>query len=273
MAAAEAVAHMAPNETLQELNALLQKVEVAQLESRPLAPEEVAALDIARFQGLFNTTQSDPVRMELRSIAHRLWAAMGHQPGDRLQDAKCRSLACELFVWSLKESMSPQDSILLAAHWAFAGRAWILANEPTQSQRCFQEVAKLWKLRASAASPASLAPVVAQAFLWAGEAYCRHAAYSEAFSNLAQAREIICEQINGLQQQQMPKAQFQLIWLRRNKSSFKHPNASKLIFFSHHFCFSICCFGAASFSSHTQNLNPSFSRLDDFLAICHEQAY
>ncbi len=172
-----------------DLSGLVQKVETAQLESRPLTQDEATSLDLAVENAADMSAKTDLT--QLRSLAHRLWAALGHGPpgGDKLQDAKCRNLACSIFAASCKSGISPQDAVLMSAHWAFCGRAWMLADSSClQSLPCFVEASKAWKIQPSE----KLAEVAARAFLWAGEAHFQRASYSDAFSQLSQARDIIC---------------------------------------------------------------------------------
>ncbi|CAK9032231.1 Calponin-homology (CH) domain-containing protein [Durusdinium trenchii] len=182
-----------------ELTRLVQAVEAAQLASRALTDEDVAALDRARSTvGSTAAEITSAARLELRSLAHRLWAAVAQGLATSKEGAKCRSLACELFVGSfVSETMPTKDAASLAVHWAFAGRAWMLAEEPQSAQDCFTESAKQWKLQ-----PQRLAPMATQTFIWAAEAHFSQAAYSEAFSSLVQARELIGELIS-----RMPKEQ------------------------------------------------------------------
>jgi len=175
--------------TLHDLSGLVQKVATAQLESRPLTQDEATAVDLAVENAADMSAKTDLT--QLRSLAHRLWAALGHglPGGDKLQDAKCRNLACCIFAASCKSGISPQDAVLLSAHWAFCGRAWMLADSSCQQiLPCFAEASKAWKIQPSE----KLAEVAARAFLWAGEAHFQRASYSEAFSQLSQARDIIC---------------------------------------------------------------------------------
>lgn len=192
-----------------ELTRLVQAVEAAQLASRALTDEDVAALDRARSTvGSTAAEITSAARLELRSLAHRLWAAVAQGLATSKEGAKCRSLACELFVGSfVSETMPTKDAASLAVHWAFAGRAWMLAEEPQSAQDCFTESAKQWKLQ-----PQRLAPMATQTFIWAAEAHFSQAAYSEAFSSLVQARELIGELISRMpkeQQEAVPRPQLQ----------------------------------------------------------------
>ena len=182
---------VALGEGFHELKLLVKKIETAHLESRPLSSDEATALDV-----IFSKTNlrselkvGMDAKTELVSLAHRLWAAVGQgSTRDQLQEAKCRHLACNIFSAGCT-SILPEEAVLLSAHWAFAGRAWMLADGSSPlALPCFAEAAKSWKLQPSM----KLAEVAAQSFLWAGEAYFRQSNYTEAFSQLSQARDIIC---------------------------------------------------------------------------------
>lgn len=172
---------------------LVQKVETAALESRPLSSDEATLLDVALAKSNLQMAGAGDSATDLRSLAHRLWAALGQGPPggyDKLQDAKCRNLACNIFSASFRGScLPPCEAVVLSAHWAFSGRAWMLADALSPvAFPCFAEAAKAWKSQPSV----KLAEVAAQALLWAGEAYFRQTSYAEAFSQLSQARDIIC---------------------------------------------------------------------------------
>ena len=168
---------------LSELKALVQKVETAQLESRPLCKEEALALEALPSAW----EASEPQSQELRSCAERIWAALGHGTGlEALQAAKCRRLACELYGKSPRQSHG--DASHLACHWVLAGRAWTAAEQPLQALPCFLEAMKPWNAQPS---DLTFANVAAQALLYAAEAHFLGATYQEAFSHLARAREMM----------------------------------------------------------------------------------
>lgn len=179
---------------LSELSSLVKKIETAQLESRPLSSDEATALDVAfsktNLRELCQAKLADSAKSELCSLAHRIWAAVGQGPPyDPLQDAKCRNLACNIFSASFRGCIPPSDALLLSAHWAFSGQAWMRADASSPlALPCFAEAAKAWRSQPSV----KLAQVAAQALLWAGEAHFRQVSYIEAFSQLSQARDIIC---------------------------------------------------------------------------------
>ena len=179
---------------LSELSSLVKKIETAQLESRPLSSDEATALDVAfsktNLRELCPAKLADSAKSELCSLAHRLWAAVGQGPPyDQLQDAKCRNLACNIFSVSFRGCIPPSDALLLSAHWAFSGQAWMRADASSPfALPCFAEAAKAWRSQPSV----KLAQVAAQALLWAGEVHFRQVSYAEAFSQLSHARDIIC---------------------------------------------------------------------------------
>ena len=182
------------HDKLSELSSLVKKIETAQLESRPLSSDEATALDVAfsktNLRELCQAKLADSAKSELCSLAHRIWAAVGQGPPyDPLQDAKCRNLACNIFSASFRGCIPPNDALLLSAHWAFSGQAWMRADASSPlALPCFAEAAKAWRSQPSV----KLAQVAAQALLWAGEAHFRQVSYIEAFSQLSQARDIIC---------------------------------------------------------------------------------
>lgn len=168
-----------------ELKALVQKVETAQLESRPLSREESLALDaVPSTWGEVCQEGSE----ELRSFAERIWAALGHGDSlEKLQAAKCRRLACELYAKSLRQPLH-RDACHLACHWVLSGRAWTVAEQPLQALPCFVEAMKPWNAQPS---DLTFANVAAQALLYAAEAHFLGATYTEAFSHLARARDMM----------------------------------------------------------------------------------
>ena len=85
-----------------QLEALVGIAEAARLQSRPLTAEEDSKLDgacdaKAPLVAIAAMQASDADRLQLRSLGHRLWAALGHGASDKQRDAKCRSLACQLY--------------------------------------------------------------------------------------------------------------------------------------------------------------------------------
>ena len=141
-----------PAETpLGKLEVLVQVVEAARLQSRALTAEEDSKLDgacdaRAPLAAIAAMQASDADRLELRGLGHRLWAALGHATAEKHQDAKCRSLACELYAAGFKErSPNSQERLLLATHWALAGRAWIFASGDQKALSCFAEVLKPYR--------------------------------------------------------------------------------------------------------------------------------
>ncbi|CAJ1389883.1 unnamed protein product [Effrenium voratum] len=180
---------MEENSLLQELVSVVKSLEAAQLEPRALSEAESQALDRTRdprtpvvaWAGK-NATAGE--RLQLRSLAHRIWAALGHSSTEPLQGAKCRSLACELLEEGLEESAASagsSDAALLASHWALTGRAWALAKEDAVALQCFGRASK-------SAAGTKNAEADVQARLWAAEVLFRRGDYAESLEELAQAK-------------------------------------------------------------------------------------
>ena len=185
-----------PTETpIAQLQALVGIVEAARLQSRPLTAEEDAKIDGARDAKAplvaIAAMQAGEDRSEIGSLGHRLWAALGHAATDMQQDAKCRTLACELYAAGMGSGPSAsKDTLLLATHWALAGYTWVCASDDQKALACFAEAMKPVRANAQRCD-AKLAELAAQTLLWMADARFRQATYKEAFADLANVRELL----------------------------------------------------------------------------------
>ncbi|CAE7713322.1 unnamed protein product [Symbiodinium sp. CCMP2592] len=185
-----------PAETpIEQLRALVSLVEAARLQSRPLTVEEDARIEAARdskapLVAIAAMQAGDADRTELCSLGHRLWAALGFAASEKKQDARCRSLACELYAAGSKGSSESVGQEMLAIHWALAGRAWVLASDDQKALLCFAEALQPFRAQPQRCH-AKLAELAAQTYLWMADVHFRQATYKEAFADLAGVRELL----------------------------------------------------------------------------------
>ena len=185
-----------PAETpIEQLRALVSLVEAARLQSRPLTAEEDVKIEAARdskapLVAIAAMQAGDADRTELCSLGHRLWAALGFAASEKKQDARCRSLACELYAAGSKGSSESVSQEMLAIHWALAGRAWVLASDDQKALLCFAEALQPFRAQPQRCH-AKLAELAAQTYLWMADVHFRQATYKEAFADLAGVRELL----------------------------------------------------------------------------------
>lgn len=182
-----------------DVEALVRSVEDARLADRPLSDQDISKLDML-FASRVTLGALGEESENLRSFAHRIWCACSAEGSHQLPEAKLRHFACELFVTGCadRREQTLDERAMLAAQWSLAGRAWAIAQQPSEAITCLEAAAKPWAERPPGEVIADkdvgaikLAEATFQAYMWASGVHFHNGSHQDAFDALSKAKDTL----------------------------------------------------------------------------------